>query len=76
MHKIATLIIAGLAVGVAGTASSAAEKNSVTIGGGPYLDVPQIAQAMDKNLWKNHGVSANVVSFRTGRAAGTPARIP
>lgn len=69
MRKIASLIIAGLAVGVAGTALSATEKNSVTIGGGPYLDVPQISQAMDKNLWKNHGVSANVVSFRTGRAA-------
>jgi NitT/TauT family transport system substrate-binding protein len=69
MRKIATAIIAGLAIGVAGTAASAASKNSVTIGGGPYLDVPQISQAMDKNLWKKHGVTAKVVPFRTGRAA-------
>ena len=48
---------------------SAAQKNAVTIGGGPYLDVPQISQAMDKNLWKKQGISAKVTPFRTGRAA-------
>lgn len=69
MRKLATAIAAGLAVTAAGTMPSAAEKNSITIGGGTYLDVPQISQAMDKNLWKKHGLSAKVVSFRTGRAA-------
>ena len=69
MRKVVTGTIAGLAVFAAGTMSASAEKSTVSIGGGPYLDVPQISQAMDKDLWKKHGLTAKVVPFRTGRAA-------
>ena len=69
MRKTAGGIAAGLAVVAVALTAPAAAKTSVSIGGGPYLDVPQISQAMDKNLWKKHGLTAKVVPFRTGRAA-------
>lgn len=44
-------------------------QTKITIGGGPYLDVPQISVAMDKNLWADEGLEANIVAFRSGRDA-------
>ncbi|PHR91155.1 MAG: hypothetical protein COA78_34225 [Blastopirellula sp.] len=44
-------------------------QTKITIGGGPYLDVPQISVAMDKNLWAGEGLEANIVAFRSGRDA-------
>ncbi|NKB19319.1 MAG: hypothetical protein GKS01_02135 [Alphaproteobacteria bacterium] len=69
MQKIALSTIAGVVLAISGATSSSAEKTNITIGGGPYLDVPQISQAMDKNLWKKHGITAKVTPFRTGRSA-------
>ena len=45
------------------------DTTKVTIGGGPYLDVPQISVAMDKNLWAEQDLEADVVAFRSGRDA-------
>jgi NitT/TauT family transport system substrate-binding protein len=39
----------------------------VVIGWGPSPDVPQIAQAFDKNLWKEQNVEPKMVPFATGR---------
>jgi len=64
--------LAGMAIiasGILTVAAQAAEKTSITFGGGPYLDVPQLTQAMDKNLWAKHGLKVKVVPFRSGRAA-------
>jgi len=69
MLKLMTATLAGLAISLTGLNVLAAEKTTVTVGGGPYLDVPQISQAMDKNLWKKHGLTAKVIPFRTGRSA-------
>ena len=73
MRTIRTCLFALLTVcvsaGLWGTSLSAAEKTSITFGGGPNLDVPQLAQAMDKNLWKKYGLTVKVVPFRSGRAA-------
>ncbi len=46
-----------------------AETTAVTIGGGPYLDIPQLSVAMDQNLWAENGLEAEVIPFRTGRSA-------
>lgn len=59
-------VIACMAM-VTSPALSAMKK--ITFGGGPYLDVPQLSVAMDKNLWKDQNIEANVVPFRSGRAA-------
>jgi ABC-type nitrate/sulfonate/bicarbonate transport system substrate-binding protein len=40
----------------------------VTIGWGPYPDVPQFAQAVDKKLWTTEKLAAKVVPFTSGRA--------
>lgn len=73
MRTIRTCLFAILTVCVSvslwGTSLSAVEKSSITFGGGPNLDVPQLAQAMDKNLWKKYGLTVKVVPFRSGRAA-------
>lgn len=46
-----------------------ADMTEVTIGGGPYLDIPQLSVAMDKNLWAENDLDAEVIAFRTGRSA-------
>lgn len=46
-----------------------ADTTAVTIGGGPYLDIPQLSVAMDQNLWAENGLEAEVIPFRTGRSA-------
>ena len=50
-------------------AFSHADTTKVTIGGGPYLDIPQLSVAMDQNLWADNGIEAEVIPFRSGRAA-------
>ena len=46
-----------------------ADTTKVVIGGGPYLDIPQLSVAMDKNLWAEYDLEAKVIPFRSGRAA-------
>jgi len=46
-----------------------AETTAVTIGGGPYLDIPQLSVAMDQDLWAVNELEAEVIAFRSGRAA-------
>ena len=46
-----------------------ADTTKVVIGGGPYLDIPQLSVAMDKNLWAEYELEAKVIPFRSGRAA-------
>ncbi len=69
MLRLTTGTIAGLAVVAAVAMSATAQETKITIGGGPYLDVPQMTQAIDKNLWKKHGLEAKAIPFRTGRSA-------
>lgn len=61
-------ILTSLACLVFATAP-ALSQTKVTIGGGPYLDVPQISVAMDKNLWAAQGLEADVIPFQSGRSA-------
>ena len=49
--------------------TATADTTKVVIGGGPYLDIPQLSVAMDKNLWAEHELEAEVIPFRSGRAA-------
>jgi len=49
--------------------TATADTPKVVIGGGPYLDIPQLSVAMDKNLWAEHELEAEVIPFRSGRAA-------
>ena len=37
-------------------ASANAGTTKITIGGGPYLDIPQLSVAMDHNLWADNGI--------------------
>ncbi len=62
------VIAVGISLAVA-TPAAAADKTSIVIGGGPYLDVPQMTQAIDKNLWKKQGLTVKMIPFRSGRAA-------
>ena len=48
---------------------ASAEKTKVVISGGTYLDVPQLSVAMDKDLWAEENLEAEVIPFKTGRAA-------
>ena len=50
-------------------AAPGAAQTEVTIGGGPYLDIPQLSVAMDHDLWAAHGLEANVIPFQSGRDA-------
>ncbi|MBF0276745.1 MAG: NrtA/SsuA/CpmA family ABC transporter substrate-binding protein [SAR324 cluster bacterium] len=47
----------------------AQKKSDIKIGWGPFPDVPQISQAVDKNLWKEEGLNAQIVPFFSGRAS-------
>ena len=58
-----------LTAGIAFLATAAAAETKLAIGGGPYLDIPQLSVAMDKNLWADHDIEAEVIPFRTGRSA-------
>ena len=49
--------------------SASAGTTKIVIGGGPYLDIPQLSVAMDQNLWAENGLEAEVIPFRSGRAA-------
>lgn len=51
------------------TTPALSQTQKITIGGGPYLDVPQISVAMDQNLWAAEGLEAKVIPFGSGRAA-------
>ena len=46
-----------------------AKTTKVVIGGGPYLDIPQLSVAMDSDLWSKNNLEAEVIPFRSGRAA-------
>lgn len=46
----------------------AQEPTPVTIGWGPFPDVPQIAQAADKKLWAADRLDVKIIPFTTGRA--------
>jgi NitT/TauT family transport system substrate-binding protein len=61
-----SFVAAGLAL-LATTTT--ADTTKVVIGGGPYLDIPQLSVAMDQNLWADHNLEAEVIPFRSGRAA-------
>ena len=61
-----SFVAAGLAL-LATTTT--ADPTKVVIGGGPYLDIPQLSVAMDQNLWADHNLEAEVIPFRSGRAA-------
>jgi ABC-type nitrate/sulfonate/bicarbonate transport system substrate-binding protein len=58
---ILTVIGGSLASAAAGTPTS------VVVGWGAYPDVPQLAEAADKNLWKEQGLVVQTVAFPTGR---------
>lgn len=60
------VLLAGLCAG-AGTAS-AQDVTPVTIGWGPFPDVPQLAQAIDKKLWAAEKLDVKIVPFTSGRA--------
>ena len=61
-----TLAAAGLS---ALAAAAHADTTKVVIGGGPYLDIPQLSVAMDQDLWAGNDLQAEVIPFRSGRAA-------
>jgi len=63
---------ARLLVGVlslVGAAASAQQVSRVSVAWTPSADTPQIAQAIDKNLWREQGLDVQLVAFPTGREA-------
>jgi len=54
---------------LAGLPSAFAQTMPLTLGWGYSPDVPQIAEAFDKELWKKHDIDAKMVPFATGRDA-------
>lgn len=58
-----------LAAGFSLAALPVAAQTEITIGGGPYLDIPQLSVAMDRNLWAEQGLDAEVIPFQSGRDA-------
>ena len=56
------------ALGAAPWSVRAQAARPVTIGWGPFPDVPQFAQASDKKLWAAHGLDLKMVPFTSGRA--------
>ncbi|MSQ51183.1 MAG: ABC transporter substrate-binding protein [Betaproteobacteria bacterium] len=67
MHFPNRLVLAALLYALSATTAQAQQARGVTIGWGAYADVPQIAQAADKNLWKDEGIAAKIVPFASGR---------
>lgn len=62
------LSLAALLLGaVSSLPAQAQQLRNVSIGWGAYADVPQIAQAADKNLWKDEGIAAKIIPFASGR---------
>jgi NitT/TauT family transport system substrate-binding protein len=47
--------------------AAAQQPRNVALGWGAYTDVPQIAQAVDKNLWKETSLAVKIVPFASGR---------
>lgn len=68
MTKMFRHALAGAAASLLAS-TAMAEMTAVTIGGGPYLDIPQLSVAMDKNLFAENDLEAEVIPFRTGRSA-------
>ena len=66
-HSLKLTFMATIFSLLATTASS--DTTKVVIGGGPYLDIPQLSVAMDQNLWADNDLEAEVIPFRSGRAA-------
>lgn len=61
-----SLAAAALALG---SLPAFADTTKITVGGGPYLDIPQLSVAMDHDLWSEQGLDANVIPFQSGRDA-------
>ena len=69
MSKKIFAIIFGIAFCVMSSNALAQKKSDIKIGWGPFPDVPQISQAIDKNLWEDEGLSVKIVPFFSGRAS-------
>ncbi|ETX27699.1 ABC transporter substrate-binding protein [Roseivivax isoporae] len=66
-HGFRTMFLAGgIAVLAQGTT---AQETEITFGGGAYLDIPQLAVAMDRELFAEKGLDVNVIPFQSGRSA-------
>lgn len=66
MNLKSTLAAAALAVAALPVSADTAK---ITVGGGPYLDIPQLSVAMDQDLWVEQNLEANVIPFQSGRDA-------
>jgi NitT/TauT family transport system substrate-binding protein len=64
---LAALSLLALLAGVG--AAPAQTPQSLVLGWGYSPDVPQVAEAFDKELWKKHGLDAKMIPFATGRDA-------
>lgn len=58
---------AGLLAATLSMGALAQQARGVSLGWGAYSDVPQIAQAVEKNLWKDENLAVKVVPFASGR---------
>ena len=64
------LSFAGAAAAIAAPRlASAQSATPVTIGWGPFPDVPQIAVATDRKMWAADGLDVRIVPFVSGRAS-------
>lgn len=63
-----TALVTGLTLTLLANGATA-DTTKVVIGGGPYLDIPQLSVAMDQDLWAPQDIEAEVIPFRSGRAA-------
>ncbi len=57
------------AAGVSATASAQGAPEKIVLGWSRTPDVPQIAEANEKGLWKKRGLDVDIVPFATGRDA-------
>jgi NitT/TauT family transport system substrate-binding protein len=69
MLKIGNALMFGLLFLLLATAVKAQGVQRISIAWTPSQDIPQIAQAIDKNLWKQEGLEVKMVTFPTGREA-------
>ncbi len=69
MLKKISIIMIGMALYLLSSNALAQKKRALKIGWGPFPDVPQISQAVDKNLWKDEGLDVKIVPFFSGRAS-------
>ena len=54
---------------VLGVIASAQAQTPVALGWGPFPDVPAIAEAQQKDLWKAQDLAVKIIPFATGRDA-------